>query len=156
MRIVVERDISTERSLTSRVSVATSEQALHPYCFGLEPFWDSTKTIKPRAIDPGTYDVTIVFSPKHKRRVPLINNVPNFTMVEMHWGNFEFPHQDAHGKWHPPDSDACLVVGKLRQVDTVLTSMPVFEALFEMIDSAIQSGESVTITYVNCWPGYQE
>lgn len=156
MRIVVSRDVSTARSCTSHVEVATGEQALHQFCFGLEPQWDATGTVKPRAIGPGTFDVTIVFSPKHGRRVPLVNNVPGFVAIEIHWGNFEFTHQDEHGKWHPPDSEGCLVVGEQRGVDMVLRSVPIFDQLFEMIDTALQAGEGCTITYVNCWPGYQE
>lgn len=151
MRILVERDVSTDRSLTSKVSVAKGEDPMQRYCFGLEPFWDPTETVKPRAIGPGTFDVEIMFSQKHQRRLPVIMNVPGFVAVEIHWGNYEFVHQDAHGNWHPPDSEACLVVGSQRGVDMVLQSMTCFEALFEMIDTALHNGESVTITYVNSW-----
>lgn len=143
MNILVTRDIATARSVTSKVTTDGFS------CFGLEPAWDPSGTIKPRAIPPGTYDVKIQFSPEHGRRVPVLQNVPGFTMIEIHWGNFEFPHQDAQGQMHPPDSLGCLVIGAQRGTDEVLTSVPTFNNLFTMLDQAEQAGEDNTITYVN-------
>lgn len=150
MNILVTRDISTPRSLTSKVTTDGFS------CFGLEPAWDETGKIKPRAVPPLTFDVKIQFSPKHGRRVPVLQNVPDFTMVEIHWGNFEFTHEDADGHWHPPDSEACLVVGAQRGTDEVLVSKPTFDRLFALLDEAEVRGETNTITYVNAWENLHE
>lgn len=147
MKILVTRDVSTPRSLTSVVKADGGF-----YCFGLEPFWDATGKIKPRAISPGTFTIELEFSPKHGRIVPVLQNVPGFTMVEIHWGNFEFPHQDAKGIWHPPDSEGCLVVGAQRDTDQVLTSVPTFNRLFNLLQDAKHRGEENLITYLNAWP----
>lgn len=155
MRIVVTRDVSTSRSVGSQVQVAAGTEALHSFCFGLEPPWDPTKTIKPRAVDPGTFEVKRQFSPHHNRVVPVVQNVPNFEMIEIHWGNFEFTHEGSDGRMHPPDSLGCLVVGQARGTDEVLTSMPIFLQLDELVKQAEEAGEEVTITYVNAWEGYQ-
>jgi len=154
MKIIVNRDISTPRSLTSIVKaipLLRPEQAWQ--CYGLEPFWDPTETIKPRAILPGTYSIKLQWSPKRQRIVPWLLDVKNFDAVEIHWGNFEFVHEDAQGKWHLPDSDACLVVGAQRGLDSVLVSMPTFDHIFTMIYDAEQAGEDNTITYINAWEG---
>lgn len=145
MNILVTRDTATARSVTS---VVTTDGFT---CFGLEPAWDPSGTIKPRAIPPGTYDVEIQFSPEHGRRVPVLQNVPGFTMIEIHWGNFEFPHLDSQGQMHPPDSLGCLVVGKQRKTDEVDNSVATFNILVAMLDQAEQAGEDNTITYVNAF-----
>jgi len=161
MKLLVTRDISTPRSLTSVVWAwdPSARDAGLPQtdslCFGLEPFWDPSGTVKPRAIPPDTYEVKIQYSPKHGRTMPWVLGVPGFDAVEIHWGNFEFPHQDAHGIWHPPDSDACLVVGEQRGVDEVLTSVPIFKKLYAMLKGAEAMGETNTITYVNVWQIHQ-
>lgn len=149
MKILVTRDISTARSLTS---IVTTEGFS---CYGLEPFWDPTGTIKPRAIPPDIYIVNIGYSQKHGRNVPILQDVPGFTMVEIHWGNFEFPHQDAAGIWHPPDSEACLVVGAQRGTDQVLTSIPTFNRVFTLLQDAEHAGQQNTVQYLNAWPGAQ-
>lgn len=153
MRILVNRDMSTARSLGSKVSISLHEALFTFFCFGLEPFWDPTQTIKPRAIPPGTYPVKRLFSPKHNRVVPHVMNVPGFEDIEIHWGNFEFEHEGADGKMHPPDSLACLVVGKSRGTDEVLTSVPVFANLDTIIAHALAAGDDVWITYTNSWDG---
>lgn len=150
MKLLVTRDVSTPRSLTSRVSFDTSPTTTF-FCFGLEPFWDPSGTVKPRAVPPDTYAVKIQWSTKHGRLVPWVLGVPGFVAVEIHWGNFEYPHQDSHGIWHPPDSDACLVVGEQRGLDEVLTSVPIFNKLFTLLQDAEHAGETNTITYVNGW-----
>jgi hypothetical protein len=54
---------------------------------------------KPRAIPPGTYNVSIRWSTKFGKHVPHVENVPNFVAIEIHCGN------------SPKDTDGCTLVG---------------------------------------------
>ena len=104
-------------------------------CFTLEPpFADDT--VKPRAIPAGTYPLTIRYSAKHGRLVPHVENVPGFTEVEIHWGNY------------PKDTEACLLVGTMQGTDFVGHSVEAFNDLFLRIQEALAQGEQ-TITYID-------
>lgn len=46
------------------------------------------------AIPAGLYKVVVTYSPKFKRDMPLILNVPNFRGVRLHGGN---THKNTHG-----------------------------------------------------------
>ena len=87
------------------------------------------------AIPCGTYPVTIDFSEKFDRSMPLINNVPDFEGVRIHWGN------------SAKDTDGCCLVGQHTQTDWISDSRPAFDALFPKIAAAIADGEAVTITF---------
>ena|SRR5437899_2093846 len=56
-------------------------------------------TRKPRAIEPGTYNVTIRWSLKFGKHVPHVENVPHFVAIEIHYGN------------DPRNTDGCTLVG---------------------------------------------
>jgi hypothetical protein len=51
------------------------------------------------AIPAGKYNVIITFSPKFKRELPLLLNVPNFEGIRIHNGSY------------PEDSEGCILVG---------------------------------------------
>ncbi len=51
------------------------------------------------AIPAGRYKVTIVWSPKHQFMVPLVNDVPGFSAIEIHPGNTD------------ADTEGCLLLG---------------------------------------------
>jgi hypothetical protein len=51
------------------------------------------------AIPSGRYRVTLVWSPKHECMVPLVNDVPGFSAIEIHWGNTD------------RDTAGCLLLG---------------------------------------------
>src|SRR5258708_4153577 len=94
MRILVKR-----RWFTAHAT--TGELFLDGLKFGytLEP---PKREEKPCAIPEGTYDVTIRWSEKFSRLMPHVEDVPGFTAVEIHWGNF------------PRDTEACLLIGLTR------------------------------------------
>jgi len=62
------------------------------------------------AIPYGTYDVTLVLSPRFKRFLPKLHDVPHFDGILIHRGNTA---KDSHG---------CILVGKNKQVGMVLDS----------------------------------
>jgi hypothetical protein len=88
------------------------------------------------AIPEGTYPVLITPSPRFKRRVPLLVNVPGFDGIRIHPGN---SHKDTEG---------CILVGEgVNQFspEPLLTkSVSAFNRLFEILDEAIAAGETVT------------
>ena len=62
------------------------------------------------AVPYGKYKVTLTLSPRFKRFLPEIHNVPHFTGIRIHSGNFA---SDSHG---------CLLVGENKEVGKVLNS----------------------------------
>jgi hypothetical protein len=80
------------------------------------------------AIPFGTYKVTITFSPKFNRLLPLINNVPGFEGIRIHPGNTA------------EDTEGCVLVGVNDQVGMVHQSKVTFDKLFSiLIDSKQES-----------------
>lgn len=83
------------------------------------------------AIPYGLYTVVISYSPRFKRQLPLLLNVPGFLGIRIHPGNTE---ADTHG---------CLLVGR-RNGDKVLYSRGTFDKLFSRLTKAMK-GEQITI-----------
>ena len=95
MNLEVHRQAFTEQSTGGQLFV---EGLLE--CVTLEPVTLPLGDVrKPRAIQPGTYNVTIRWSTKFGKHVPHVENVPSFVAIEIHVGN------------SPKDTDGCLLVG---------------------------------------------
>ena len=96
MKIAVGRDVYTTLSTQGQLYLDGVRE-----CFTLEP---PTKTdgSRPRAIDNGTYLLTIRWSVEHKRHLPHVEKVPSFTAIEQHVGN------------GPDDTLGCTCVGATR------------------------------------------
>ena len=62
------------------------------------------------AIPKGTYNVTMTWSPKYKRNMPEVHDVPGFSGVRIHSGNTA---EDSHG---------CILLGRNTQVGKVTNS----------------------------------
>ena len=77
------------------------------------------------AIPTGTFRVTVYDSPHLGRRVPLLEDVPGRTMIEMHWGSF------------PDNSDGCILVGETRITDEIMGTRDEFGRIFPLIDAAV-------------------
>jgi len=91
------------------------------------------------AIPEGRYPVKVSFSPRFKRELPEILDVPDFTGVRIHPGNVA------------ADTDGCVLVGRARAVDRVLQSVDAFVALFDKIRVGLHGGP-VMLTIVNVAP----
>jgi hypothetical protein len=87
-------------------------------------------------IPTGRYQLTLYPSPHFKRVMPLLVDVPGRSMIEIHFGNV------------PGASDGCILVGDPQDPTTgdVLNSVKAFNALFPVIEGAIESGEGAWIT----------
>ena len=86
------------------------------------------------AIPYGTYEITITYSNRFKRLLPLLLNVPDFDGIRMHPGNTA---EDTHG---------CLLVGKNSEIGKITESKKTFEMVFDLIQKAINRKDKVTIT----------
>lgn len=82
------------------------------------------------AIPSGVYEVQITYSPKYKKRMPLIMNVKGYSGVRIHSGN------------SAEDTLGCLLVGKNKEVGKVLESRATYNKLFKILDS---TSERITI-----------
>jgi len=88
------------------------------------------KVMHETAIPAGTYRVTMEYSPKFKRKLPYLHNVPHFLGILIHSGNTA------------QSSSGCIIVGKNKVKGQVLESRVALDALIERINGH----GSITIT----------
>lgn len=97
---------------------------------------DEKKIYGNTAIPFGRYKINVVRSPRFKRELPLLLDVPHFTGILIHRGNTV---SDTHG---------CILVGENKAVGKVLNSTPYEVKLVEIMKAAQAKGEEITITIV--------
>ena len=95
-----------------------------------------TKVYGETCIPFGTYKIILTISPKFKRELPRLLNVPSFEGVLIHRGNTA------------KDSAGCILIGENKAVGKVLNSTPYEERLVKMIKNAISRGEEIIIEIV--------
>lgn len=82
------------------------------------------------AIPKGTYKVTITLSPRFRRWLPLLHDVPNFEGVRIHRGNT------------PEDTHGCILVGqnkiKGQVVNSAYTEIELMKRLKGQTDITIE------------------
>lgn len=85
------------------------------------------------AIPTGTYNIVVNQSPKFKRLLPRLLDVPGFEGILIHRGNTA------------KDSAGCIIVGENKVVGKVINSTPYELKLTEMLKKAQDKKESITI-----------
>lgn len=105
-------------------------------CFILEDTVRDTKIYGKTAIPYGVYDIKITHSPRFKRHLPLLLNVPNYQGVRIHVGNY------------PKDTEGCLLPGKTKGKDFVGNSKTAFNELYRKMVRATERGETLSIEIV--------
>lgn len=85
------------------------------------------------AIPSGKYEILITYSPKYKRNMPLVNNVPGYEGIRIHAGNTA------------KDTEGCLLFGLNDKVGMVSNSRYWTTMITGIIDAAIKRGEHVYI-----------
>ena len=93
------------------------------------------------AIPEGTYEVKLTHSPRFKKILPDILNVPNFSGIRIHTGNSS------------KDTEGCILVGTWdgEKEDWISDSRIAFEKLMSLLQKAEDKKESITITINNSW-----
>ena len=92
------------------------------------------------AIPAGRYRMVITYSPRFKRDLPLLEDVPNFTASRIHAGN------------RAEDTEGCIIVGNaIGDVegdgpDDVLQSRIAESAVLRRIKAALDEGDECFIT----------
>ena len=94
-------------------------------CYTLEP--------SASAIPQGRYRVTLYDSPRFGMKVPILNDVPGHTFIEIHPGNTA---ADTHG---------CILVGQRRAPHAVEHSRAAYQVLFRKILQAMEGGDEVWV-----------
>ena len=87
---------------------------------------DGVKIAGQTAIPAGKYPVRITYSPRFKKMLPMLDNVPNFTGVRIHTGNTA------------ADTEGCILVGYNRVKGRVCDSRAAFRRLFAKLETAEQ------------------
>ncbi len=105
-------------------------------CYILEDVPRATKIYGKTAIPAGRYEVTVDWSPKYKKPMPHVLNVPGYEGIRIHPGNFS------------TDTEGCLLPGVSVSPDgqAVLQSKSAFGELFAKLRQTIERGEHVFIT----------
>lgn len=88
------------------------------------------------AIPEGTYEVKLTHSPRFKKILPEILNVPNFSGIRIHTGNSS------------KDTEGCILVGTWdgEKEDWVGSSKIAFDELMTLLEEATNNKEKITIT----------
>lgn len=73
------------------------------------------------AIPAGKYKITLEYSPRFKRQMPYLHDVPHFLGILIHSGNTE------------TDSAGCIIVGENTVKGKVLNSRATFERLYALL-----------------------
>ena len=103
---------------------------------GVHECWTCEDVVRPpgvkvpgqTAIPAGRYRVTVTFSNRFQRLLPLVNDVPGFTGIRIHPGNTA------------ADTEGCILPGVVKGTNNVGQSRMAFEPLFAKIVAATQDG----------------
>lgn len=110
MRIEIKRFFKGEKYTIGRMYIDgiyfcdTLEDKVRAFTQDDPKVWGET------AIPEGIYRCTVTYSPKFKRELPYLHNVPYFTGIRIHRGN---THVDTAG---------CILVGENKMVGKVINS----------------------------------
>ena len=106
---------------------------IDPFCYTLEDELraDGVKVYGKTAIDAGTYDVEVTWSPRFKQMMPLLLNVPNFEGIRIHNGQ-----NSGH-------SSGCILVGSETDTKTI------WGKVGKELTKILMDEEKITITIEN-------
>lgn len=88
------------------------------------------------AIPKGTYTLSWSYSPKFKKYMLAVNNVPGFSGIRIHAGNTD------------KDTEGCILVGKNTKVGQLTCSRATLMQLNEIVKAAIHGGQKIELEIV--------
>lgn len=115
------------------------------FCYSLEPvdrglwadmpkrYLEERKVTGKTAIPYGEYSVVWTYSYKFKRAMPLLVDVPCFTGIRIHSGNY------------PQDTQGCIILGNWLGGSEVKASRKYTTRLDNLITDAIERDDKVTV-----------
>lgn len=105
------------------------------FCQTLEDTCRRNKLPGITAIPPGVYRVVIDYSKRYSRFMPRILDVPGYSGVLIHWGNY------------PKDTDGCVLVGHYNPSipNMVTSSRKTFDILFDKLNNR-KGGMTIAIS----------
>ena len=95
-----------------------------------------TKVYSETCIPFGTYEVIVNYSPKFKRELPRLLNVPYFDGILIHRGNTS------------QDSAGCILVGENKVKGKVINSTKYELELVKVLKNSINKGEKIIIKII--------
>ena len=107
------------------------------YCDTLEDTVREEKIAGKTAIPYGKYEVIVNRSPRFKRDLPLLLDVPYFEGIRIHRGNTA------------QDSSGCILVGENKVKGKVINSTKYEVELTNILKKAQQNGDTITIEIKN-------
>jgi hypothetical protein len=102
-------------------------------CFTLEDVERADKIKHETAIPAGEYEIAFTWSPKFKRNVLMLLNVPNFDKIYLHEGT---------NKEH---TSGCILTAMIRRDKTIENSKPCIQCIEKLCKEAESKGEKITI-----------
>ena len=135
MELLLERTEKTKTYTAGRLYFV-NELGKAYFCDTLEPSLHPTNHLHPKAIPAGRYAVTVTWSPKFKRWLPLLLKVPYRSGIRIHAGN------------NPEDSSGCILVGQALVTGHVYNSRSTLEKLMQRLKERPE-GEAIHITVEN-------
>lgn len=128
MNLLLLRDKSSEFSTIGELFLDVQH-----FCWTLEDVVRDIKIVGETAIPAGTYEITLTFSHRFQRILPLLMNVVGYEGVRIHPGN------------RATDTEGCILLGLNKSRDFISSSKVAFAKLYLRIQDAINRGEKVMI-----------
>lgn len=128
MNLLLKRDVFGESFTLGKLYINGEF-----FCYTCEDKVRPKKIYGETAIPVGKYQVSLTWSNRFKRILPLIENVPNFEGIRIHAGN---THEDTEG---------CLLVGLTRTKDGVADSRKAMEQLMPHLKVAWDTDQLIHI-----------
>ena len=132
MKLLLQRHVSTDECTTGDLYLNGQL-----YCYTLEDVVRKVKIKGKTAIPAGLYKVTVNWSGKFQRPLPLLLDVPHYTGIRIH------PLNKAE------ETEGCIGVGKELGKNAIYKSREAFADLFERIKVALNLNEQITIEIKN-------
>jgi len=124
LKLLLVREIKNEKQTHGLLFKIGKDDKREFICYTLEDKERDVKIKGQTAIPTGKYTVIVTMSPRFKKELPLILNVPNFSGVRFHSGNDE------------NDSEGCPLLGMIRHSNAISNCAPAVALVTKMIKEA--------------------